>query len=311
MACLYPKPAYLGLNGKVQFTSRDKALGRSGYIHIRCGMCNGCKADLARDWAIRCYHEAQLHERACFITLTYSQTHVPVSGSLQPEDLQKFFKRFRKSIHPKRVRFFAAGEYGEKKGRPHYHAVIFGWQPDTREIVGKSQKGHLQYRSPVLENAWPYGFAPWTDFDVSCARYVAHYTADKLKSFAAQSIDPETGLRPYEKLDEKTGEIWKLHEEFQRSSNRPGLGIPWLELNYREVFPSDTVVMDGKEYPPPRAYYKWLKDNHPDLYATVRAARREKSLETPYETGLRLLQKSMAVDHRLKKFIRPTHEEKK
>ena len=306
MACHYPKPAYLSSEGKVTFVRREKALGHTAFVHIPCGMCNGCKAGHARDWAIRCYHESQMHEDSCFVTLTYRDEMLPPHGSLNAKDLQKFFKSLREKIIPQ-IRFFACGEYGTKKGRPHYHAVIFGWRPGDKRLVNTSAKGNPQYESQVLEKAWPYGFAPWSDFDPSCARYVAHYTADKLKSYAKDSIDPETGLKPYEVMD-RDGQIWKLQSEFQRQSLKPGIGFRWFEQNYNEVFPADSVVMGGKEYPPPRAYYKWLKDIDPDLHKKVRHNRQVKSMTQEYETGLRAHQKTLSREAKLTRYKRPTHE---
>ena len=43
-------------------------------IKVPCGQCIGCRLERSRQWAIRCVHEASLHEANSFITLTYSQT---------------------------------------------------------------------------------------------------------------------------------------------------------------------------------------------------------------------------------------------
>lgn len=309
MACHYPKPAYLSTEGKVTFVRHEKALGNSAFIHIRCGMCIGCKADHARDWSIRCYHESQMHQESCFVTLTYAPELLPANGSLDKRDLQLFWKSLREKVNTK-IRYFACGEYGTKKGRPHYHAVIFGWRPGDKKLVGKSEKGNPQYESQILTKSWQYGFSPWTEFDPSCARYVAHYTADKLKSFAKETPDPETGLKPYEVMD-RDGQIWKLQPEFQTQSLKPGVGYSWFEKNYREVFPLDSVVMDGKEYPPPRAYYKWLKTLDPDLYVKVNKRRKEKAQSAEYLTGLRQFQIKEAKEARLTRYIRPTHDKEK
>jgi len=310
MACLYPKPAYLSHDGKVQFVRHGKALGKRGFIHIRCGMCNGCKADHARDWSIRCYHESQLHHTSCFVTLTYNPEHLPPSQSLDKRDLQLFWKKLRFYLPKLNLRYFACGEYGSKKGRPHYHAVIFGYQPSKKYPVSISEKGHTQYTDPILAKAWGRGHVTFSDFDPANARYVAHYTADKLKSYASQTIDPETGLKPYERLDEKTGDIWKLCPEFQTSSLKPAIGLRWIQRHFAEVFPADSVVMDGKEYPPPRFYYEYIREAHPDLFEVVKAARREKSLLLPYEKGWRLHHQAQARMAKINQYNRPTHEVK-
>ena len=312
MACHHPIPAYLDGKGNVCFTNRKESLGRFGLLQLRCGMCHGCKADHAREWAIRCFHESQTTREACFVTITYEDTYLPPHGSLDKKDLQLFFKRLRKRLAPRRIRYFACGEYGSKKGRPHYHACIFGWRPNTRdsELVAISKTGNRQYRHAALDAAWQSkGRVTWATFDSSCARYTAHYTADKLKGFKKDEPDPETGLRPYEIMD-RDGVIWNLTPEFQVESRKPGLGIPWLEKNWRELFPADSVVMDGREYPVPRGYFKWLKENQPEMYNQVAEKRRDAIKDMPYESGVRHIQKTQAQLAKLKRLVRPTHEEK-
>lgn len=305
MACHHPKPAYLSSEGKVTFVRHEKALGNSAFIHIRCGMCLGCKADHARDWSIRCYHEAQHHDRNCFITPTYDPEHLPPHGTLNKSDLQKFFRRLRKT--GLKFRYFACGEYGEKKGRPHYHVVMFGYRPHQKTLRRVSKKGHPQYLSKIFTDCWPHGEVTWGEFHPSAASYVASYTADKLKSFAFDTPDPDTGLRPYEVMD-RDGVIWNLQPEFQLQSLKPAIGKEWLEKNWREVFPADSVAMNGREFPPPRYYYQWLAENQPDVFEIVQANRKKKSMTIPFETGLRMEQKAQAKRANLKrKLARPLH----
>lgn len=100
--------------------------------------------------------EQKLHERSCFITLTYNKEHVPSDGSLRYRDCQLFLKRLRSRIYPVKVRYFLVGEYGEK-GRPHYHALLFGicdrdlvaaaWVDDNNESLGFVHVGFLSEHS--------------------------------------------------------------------------------------------------------------------------------------------------------------------
>eukprot|EP01043_Picozoa_sp_COSAG02_P068353 COSAG02_NODE_11317_length_1749_cov_1.025455_4_plen_67_part_01 len=67
-----------------------------------------------------------MHEKSCFITLTFSPEELNKRGnpdSLDVRDFQLFMKRLRKK-HQHKIRFFNCGEYGEKNQRPHYHALI-------------------------------------------------------------------------------------------------------------------------------------------------------------------------------------------
>ncbi len=74
-------------------------------IEVACGQCIGCRLDKSKEWAIRCVHEAQMHEANCFITLTYNAENLPSDGSLVKEHFQKFMKRLRKTT-PQKIRYF-------------------------------------------------------------------------------------------------------------------------------------------------------------------------------------------------------------
>lgn len=84
---------------------------------IKCGQCMECRLAYSREWAIRITHEAAMHERNCFLTLTYDDDHLPKYGQLVKSDLQKFFKRLR---HHFNFKYVACGEYGERRRRPHF-----------------------------------------------------------------------------------------------------------------------------------------------------------------------------------------------
>ena len=50
----------------------DRSLSLGQTMSVPCGQCIGCRLDRSKSWAIRCVHEASLHDVNCFITLTYS-----------------------------------------------------------------------------------------------------------------------------------------------------------------------------------------------------------------------------------------------
>ena len=47
---------------------------------IPCGKCKDCLLKKAREWSVRCMHENEFHNEACFITLTYNNEHLPKNG---------------------------------------------------------------------------------------------------------------------------------------------------------------------------------------------------------------------------------------
>jgi hypothetical protein len=102
---------------------------------VSCRKCIECMQTRANEWALRGHFELQQHHQNCFITLTYENNPV----ILKKKDMQDFVKRLRKSIAPKKIKYFAAGEYGDQNLRPHFHIIIFGHDFNDKEYVRKSQ----------------------------------------------------------------------------------------------------------------------------------------------------------------------------
>lgn len=109
-------------------------------LEVPCGKCLACRIAKRREWTIRMIHELGYHEDSIFVTLTYDDDHLPNNYSLVKSDLVKFFKRLRKNLHDRKIKYFACGEYGEVTQRPHYHAIIFGLslKPEDKDLVMKS-----------------------------------------------------------------------------------------------------------------------------------------------------------------------------
>lgn len=102
-----------------------------------CGQCLNCRINHRRGWQSRLLLEAASHAYSAFVTLTFRD--VGVLQVLRRSDI----KFFTKQLGTKQaVRYFAAAEYGTKKGRAHYHVHLFSAHPITQE---------------ELVQAWPYG----------------------------------------------------------------------------------------------------------------------------------------------------------
>jgi len=53
------------------------------------------------------------------------------------------------------------------------------------------------------------------------------------------------------KNDSHHKDIWNeigVEPQFMRVSRRPGLGFPWLEKNYEDVYPSDEIIINGQKF---------------------------------------------------------------
>ncbi len=236
-------------------------------VTVPCGQCIGCRLERSRQWAMRCLHEAQLYDENAFITLTYNDECLPTNGSLDVSHFQKFMKRLRKKIGTK-IRFYHCGEYGEKNGRPHYHACLFGYDFPDKTLWKYSNEMPL-YRSKILEALWPYGYSSIGDVTFQSAAYVARYIMKKITGDRADTH--------YEWICPETGEVHSLKPEYTTMSRRPGIGSPWLDEFAGDVYPDDFVVIAGKKMKPPKFYDGQFELNNPREHQKMKAARRTKS----------------------------------
>ena len=259
MTCYHPLLAYKN-EGKVVF---NKPFAFARGFNLPCGQCIGCRLNYSRQWAIRCVHEAQMHEENCFITLTFNDEALNSRKnpqSLDVEEFQKFMKRLRKKVG-KKVRFFHCGEYGEKNGRPHYHALLFGYDFPDKKLWSKRDDVML-YTSQQLQDLWPHGFVTIGNMNFHTAAYVARYIMKKQTG--------ENSEEHYTRWDPLTGEGSQIKPEYCTMSRRPGIGATWLEKYKADVYPHDYVVINGHKVKPPRFYDKQLPE---DEYEQLKAQR--------------------------------------
>lgn len=260
MSCYSPLRAYPGTEvneGKRKLTfSGQKSLIEGTLYSVPCGVCIGCRIDRAEAWAIRATHEASMHKfgagarGSVFLTLTYDPQHVPTDYSVRKDVMQRFLKRLRKRIGEK-VRYLLCGEYGELKGRPHFHVLLFGYDfPDKRPW--RKVRDNQLFRSELLEEVWTFGSAEIGSVTYQSARYVAGYVVKKLGGSQADEA--------YWRQSPVDGETYKVEPEFATMSLHPGLGESWFKKFSGDVFPSDEVIIDGRPRKPPRYYEKLYGD---------------------------------------------------
>ena len=266
MPCYHPMPAVRMSDGSVKFVSRNKR-GVEASLELPCGQCIGCRLERSRQWAIRCLHEASLHERNAFITLTYEDSNVPPGGSLNYRDFQLFMKRLRKVAG--KVTFYCGGEYGEQLARPHYHACIFGWDFPDKVYFKKSSDGSKLYTSKLLEKLWHLGMSCTGDVTFASAAYIARYCVQKVNGDAAKAH--------YETITDD-GEIIYRTPEFNHMSLRPAVGKRWLDKFMTDVYPRDFVVVNGVKTKPPAYYDTLFEKENPGAFSEI-VARRELDAE--------------------------------
>lgn len=233
-------------------------------IQIPCGRCLKCQIVTASGWAIRGMLELQMHENAMFLTLSYAPKHLPKGNTLVREHIQLFIKRLRQ--HAKRmdsgpIRFIYCGEYGTKKGRAHYHAIIYGFKFTDLEFHQYS-KGNVNfplYTSPELSKLWPYGLHEIGEVTFESVRYLAKYTTKKEYGKKAK-IAYKDKLAP-----------------FVQGSTVPAIGIPWLKRFKTDVYPCDHVLIDGVKRKPPKSFDNWLEKTDPVMFQKIKRKRVQKA----------------------------------
>lgn len=212
-----------------------------------------------------------MHDTGSFLTLTYAPEHLPGDLSLNHRHWQLFAKRLRKEIGP--FRFLMCGEYGEKGGRPHYHAIIFGHDFRRDRYVWKENRhGHKLYRSPTVEKAWGFGHCSVGEVNLTTIRYVCGYIRKKQKGKATTQIS-EDGLRPYELYDSKTGEVIPIQPEYAQMSRMPGLGADFYAKYGDQIRAHDTCILDGRELPVPEYYNRLTRRDYPERFAELKDKR--------------------------------------
>lgn len=211
--------------------------------------------DRVNQWAARMAHEAQFHGVSSFLTLTYDDENLPENNSLVKRHVQLFIKRLRKSVEPKKLLYFACGEYGDTTQRPHYHAIMFGyWPDDARALPGKRNL----FSSESLRRLWGHGMVSVGGVTPQSCAYVARYSLKRVN-----------GKRQAEHYGDRL-------PEFALMSTRPAIGLAWIQKYGAQTYETDNVISSAREVKPPRYYDKVLQRTNPEKYAEIKQARREK-----------------------------------
>lgn len=192
---------------------------------IPCGKCALCLAKKRREWSTRLNIELENSISAYFITLTYSDEHLPEKVS--KDHVQRWLKRFRKLVAPARVRYFLVSEYSPAPNfRPHYHLLLYNY-PYGRDSLREDLKRTWHYCEPFM---FDYGDAVG-DVEEASILYVCKYC---LNSLASDDVDLRT---------------------FMLCSRRPGIGESYIDPQMcgyvRRRFDGQTVFK-GTQTPLPR-----------------------------------------------------------
>lgn len=176
---------------------------------VPCGQCMPCRINKGRLWSARIIMEwLECPQRCYFLTFTYADGYLPSpeitttidgktykQGTLEKQRFRQWIKNVqRNNVGP--FRYYAVGEYGDARGRAHYHMAIFPQHPAQVH---------------ALKGLWTKGFVTADELTDKRARYLANYTAKKLTKSTDERLVPEQ------------------EPEFRISSRNPPLGAAFVE----------------------------------------------------------------------------------
>lgn len=198
-----------------------------------------------------------------FVTLTYRPEDIRLTAKgymdLRKSDLQKFFKKMRinrqrsknyprpdrkisrggkkllengppkkiiKYKDPYPIKYYAAGEYGSKSRRPHYHIILFN--ASSEEVL----------------KAWSHGDVHFGKFSAASATYTLKYISKDLGKYHHQNDDRQ---KEFALMSKKLGDNYLTKSNIKY--HRDGKGLWSLAQRFCLQIPG------GKKIAIPR-YYK-------------------------------------------------------
>lgn len=173
-------------------------------VSCNCGTCTACRVNYTMSWKLRLLYELCDWDDATFLTLNYSDDWFEYlrsrgrdteANNLNPKEVKAYFKRLRRRIAYSRggkLKYYCSGEYGDQRGRAHYHAIVFGVSCYSDDDLREMRLAWNEPRLPVGRNEefqWlrsrgsKCAVQPVTPDDIA---YVAGYVQKKLRGKLAK-----------------------------------------------------------------------------------------------------------------------------
>ena len=124
------------------------------------------------------------------------------------------------------------------------------------------------YVSEWLRRSWPHGYIQLAEVNMATVCYVTGYTAKKIG-------DSDT---------------------FNLMSRRPGIGHNWLNAFKSDLLITNTVTIEGREYPVPKRYLEW----EPEYLQAVKQQRQLIASSQDEKTDIQLDSKNRNYASKLK-----------
>lgn len=292
MSCTSPRCAFVSSKGgRPYFCSVDfpsgpfvhPVYGSGRIVYVPCGHCLDCLVARRQDVTMLQCLEASLHDDNWFLTLTYDDARLGyVPTTLDKSHVNVFIESVRHVLKYRGIpfRFYGCGEYGDERGRPHYHISVFGVPASALGLVddrvdnerfglrAKSllvdgrfrssaaplvdSNGRPYWQSDLIGKYWRYGAHKVYRANRATFQYVAGYVTKKLYGVDRRRM-VKMGIQP--------------PYSFQ---SRPSIGYPWFvrycdsisQVNERTgKLVNDFISVDGVTWRCPRIFDKWMQAN--------------------------------------------------
>lgn len=267
-------------------------MGYFNFNETGCGKCEICKIEHSKEWTTKGYCESQMWKNKCFITLTYNNENLPKDRKLRRSDIQKFWKDLRYHLYKETkkateidlrkehenmeeiysnkledmfgknsrrknrypIRYLNCGEYGPQTKRPHYHAVIWNFQPLDMKAHHKDKRGYYIFTSDKLSKIWGKGYVVVGFATTETCAYVARYCT---KKYSRTKEEQEKMKR-------------KKQQEFIGASSMGYIGYFYWVKNKDSIKENQGIVMRnrGKTFLAklPKAMKKTWKEENEDEF---------------------------------------------
>lgn len=241
-----------------------------------CDRCWSCRENYVSDFVGRCLCEAAVSQVSCTLSLTYATPRDPNDQShriLNPYHFQLFIKRLRRVGH--KVRYLAAGEYGDLKSRSHFHVILFftvlkdikqvdphlmdrvAFQDDP-SIASRFSR-QMPNKSMCHIREWPHGHVEcdWS-MDEKAVRYCTEYLYEdgKKTGWSSMSKKPPLGYAWFAEKARKAVdlEVFPSTFEYLPPGGKPGKKYLMTGATRRDFL--NLITLDRADRP---KMSKWVK----------------------------------------------------
>lgn len=195
-----------------------------------CRKCVPCHVNQRREITVRLMVEDSHSVESFFVTLTYDEENKPSDGKLKMQEVSDYVRSVRREFGFNLVRYYFVGEYGPKKGRPHYHGLFF-----------VSERGRLDLSR--LRALWSGAELTLPDGRPNTKGVVILPVNEKVLTYVAgYLLKKQKGHPP------------------MRCSRMPGIGYQLVEKLVAHGSIPPFLLVGGKKWPVPQYYLRKLKE---------------------------------------------------